>query len=167
MVYSDEEIKVLRDLIVMEAKKILKVPFRHGGVTPSGLDCKGAVWLPYRKAGISHIPQGNGQYYPPEWFLHAEKNYYLEALLTYYNYTSNPQKGDLVIFATSRRRDFVNHAGIYVNQTKFIHARSGGKVEIEEFNDKWRNPKVFKGYLILKEFDKRQEVRECQPSVVA
>ena len=150
--FTSEQIINIRKRIVVEAKKLIGISFSHGGITHSGLDCKGCCWLAYIKSGLSFIPSSDGKTYPPDWYLFVEDNRYLDGLLKYFDWTNKPQTGDLALFSTSRRKDIINHAGILIGSNKFIHARSGHKVSTDNLNHiHWE--KRFKGYLILKEFN--------------
>lgn len=150
--YTSDEILELRNKIIVEAKKLVGIPFSHSGITHSALDCKGCCWLAYLKAGLNYIPSSDGKTYSADWYLFADENRYLEGLLKYFNFTNNPSIGDIVMFATSKRKEIWNHAGILIGNKKFIHARSGHKVSSDSLeNPHWK--KRFKGYLILKEFD--------------
>ncbi|RAX57140.1 hydrolase [Helicobacter monodelphidis] len=102
------------------------VPYKWGGVTESGFDCSGLTHTVYRLNGIS-IPRTSIEQYKAGKSV-AKKNL---------------KKGDLVFFATKRRR--INHVGIYVGNDKFIHAPSRGKTVREaNLNSKYWT-RVYRG----------------------
>ena len=141
----------LRELIIAEAHKLLKTPFRHRGRTRHGLDCLGLCWLAYRRAGIEGLPDSDGKVYEPNWFWFVDKSKYLANLLKYFEYTDNPKIGDLVTFKCYKK--IVTHAGIFDRNNTFIHCESGKCVDITLLNHRyWGSEKVFNGYLVYKGF---------------
>lgn len=129
--FSQEEILEARERIVAEAKKLKGIPFRHMGVTRFGLDCKGCGWMAYHRAGID-LPQSDGKIYEPNWFLFANHERYLDAILRFFEFTDTPQPGDIVTFKCFGA-SIVTHGGIYIKDDKFIHAPSGHKVREDSF----------------------------------
>ncbi|MGD8535233.1 MAG: NlpC/P60 family protein [Candidatus Aminicenantes bacterium] len=100
----------LRNEIVATARRFLGMPYAWGGSSPrEGFDCSGLTMAVYRVNGLSLPHSSRGQYKAGS----AVKK-------------RNLQKGDLVFFATSRRRR-VSHVGIYVGNNQFIHAPGNNK----------------------------------------
>ncbi len=110
-------------------KKILKIaktqlgkPYRYGGRSPkTGFDCSGLVQYSYKMAGIS-VPRTTRQLYNAA---RPIKRKHLKA-------------GDLVFFRINRGK--ISHVGLYLGNSKFIHAPSSGKqVNIASLNNRyWR-----------------------------
>lgn len=115
-----------RQELISMAKKNLGVRYRYGGEHPSeGFDCSGLVQYVHSQAGIQLPRSTRGQY-------RVSKPVG----------RSDLQAGDLVFFRTGGR--FISHVGIYVGNSKFIHAPSGGKeVTISSLN----NPYWYKHFV--------------------
>jgi cell wall-associated NlpC family hydrolase len=100
----------LRNEIVATARRFLGMPYAWGGSSSrEGFDCSGLTMAVYKVNGLSLPHSSRGQYKAGT----AVKK-------------RNLQKGDLVFFATSRRRR-VSHVGIYVGSNHFIHAPGNNK----------------------------------------
>jgi len=107
--------------LLTNAKKLLGIPYRYGGNTPSdGLDCSGfvryvyyytlGIVLPRRSAEIGQIGS-------------SVNNYSLKA-------------GDLVFFNTTGQS--LSHLGIYMGDGTFIHAPStGSNIRIDTLSSKY------------------------------
>jgi cell wall-associated NlpC family hydrolase len=100
----------LRNEIVATARRFLGMPYAWGGSSQKeGFDCSGLTMAVYKVNGLSLPHSSRGQY---KTGATVKKR--------------NLQKGDLVFFATSRRRR-VSHVGIYVGNNQFIHAPGNNK----------------------------------------
>jgi cell wall-associated NlpC family hydrolase len=107
-----EEDAELRARIVLEAQKLLGVPYRYGGFSVSGLDCSGLTRYVYNQVLVA-IPVGARQQYKT------------------LSPVDEPSPGDLVFFKIRTRG--VDHVGLYIGNGKFIHAPTYGKgVRTEE-----------------------------------
>jgi cell wall-associated NlpC family hydrolase len=94
--------------VIRVARRYLGVPYRFGGMSPSGFDCSGLVAYAYSKFGVS-LPHNAA----------AQFGIGLRVPL------SRLQPGDIVFF------DGLGHVGLAVGGGRFIHApRSGERVEI-------------------------------------
>jgi cell wall-associated NlpC family hydrolase len=148
--YTKEEILEIRERIVVEAKKLLNVPYAHRGRTRFGIDCLGLPWLAYKRAGIDYLPDNDGKAYGVNWHWLADKQRYLDAILKYFDPIDIATKGDLILFKTDS--DFFTHGAIYLSDGNFIHARSGKKVMLDNIYDHryWKNCTnrflIFKGF---------------------
>lgn len=121
--YSRSKASASKQAVITTAKKMLGVKYRYGGTNPSrGFDCSGLVQYSHRAAGI-HLPRTTGQQFKA---VKRISKRYLTA-------------GDLVFFKTAVSRA-VSHVGIYLGNSKFIHAPSSGKrVKISSMKEKyWR-----------------------------
>jgi len=103
--------------LVNEAKKMIGVPYKWGGTTPSGFDCSGFIFYAYDKAGYD-ISRNSAQGY-------FDRSYYVD----------KPQVGDLVFFKNTYRQG-ISHVGIYVGNNQFINASSSG-VEITSLSNSY------------------------------
>lgn len=110
----------VRQQIVVNAKALLGVKYVYGGSTVKGFDCSGFVSYVFKKSGVtlerSSRDMGNEGT--------AVKK-------------GDLQPGDLVFFDTNGGLNGINHVGIYIGSSKFIHASSslGRKVTISSLND--------------------------------
>jgi cell wall-associated NlpC family hydrolase len=97
------------------ARRLLGVPYRYGGDSPSGFDCSGFVRYVYARFGVdlphsSYADFGLGRRVP----------------------RGSLRPGDLVFF------DGVGHVGMYVGGGRFIHApHTGTTVQVTSLNDPW------------------------------
>jgi cell wall-associated NlpC family hydrolase len=94
--------------VVRIARRYLGVPYRWGGISPSGFDCSGLVAYAYSRLGVS-LPHSAAAQYGLGFGVPV-------ALL---------QPGDLVFFSG------LGHVGIAVGSGRYIHApQTGERVEI-------------------------------------
>jgi LysM repeat protein len=105
------------DTLINEAKKMIGVPYKWGGTTPSGFDCSGFIFYVYDKAGYD-ISRNSAQGY-------FDRSYYVD----------KPQVGDLVFFKNTYKQG-ISHVGIYVGNNQFINASSDG-VEITSLGNSY------------------------------
>ena len=91
------------------------VPYRYGGTTPRGFDCSGLVQYSYQRAGKA-VPRTTTQLW---------------------NATSavdndDIRVGDLLFF---RFEGKMSHVGMYIGDSRFVHAPSSGKtVSVESLS---------------------------------
>jgi hypothetical protein len=105
-----EQRPTLRQRIVRTAVRFLGTAYRWGGESVrGGFDCSGLTMTVYRLNGLDLPRNSHAQF-------HAGTPIKRSAL----------QIGDLVFFATGRRRR-VSHVGIYTGGGRFIHAPGKGK----------------------------------------
>jgi hypothetical protein len=92
------------------ARLLLSSPYLLGGITCSGVDCSGLVYIAYRTAGVILPRDADWQY-------------------DYTKEVASPAPGDLVFFATEEP-GFPAHVGLYLGEECFLHASSrlGGVV---------------------------------------
>jgi hypothetical protein len=99
-----------RDKVINAAMKYLNTPYRYGGVSSSGLDCSGFIYVSFRDAlGVS-LPRSASELY--SW---AEKIPLDKA-----------QPGDLLFFKTDGTGN-ISHVALYLGSQRFIHAASEGE----------------------------------------
>lgn len=117
----------LREKIVSTAKKYIGIPYKWGGTSPqTGFDCSGFTSTTYKNNGFT-IPRRSAHQYK------IGKNIKRDEL----------KKGDLVFFATGRGWN-ITHVGIYVGDSKFIHApRSGRTISIESLENSYYKKRYY------------------------
>ncbi|WP_404404980.1 NlpC/P60 family protein [Jeotgalibacillus malaysiensis] len=99
------------------AKRFLGTPYVYGGASPSGFDCSGFVqYVMKNSAGIS-VPRTTSTQYNTGTSVSK----------------ANLKTGDLVFFNTFGSG--VSHVGIYIGDSKFIHAHSYKGINIDSIND--------------------------------
>jgi cell wall-associated NlpC family hydrolase len=97
-----------KNKIAIEAQKHLGKPYQYGAVGPKSFDCSGFVYAVHKTLGII-LPRTSLNQSKIEGAKLAR---------------SELKVGDLVFFDTALE-GHVNHSGIYLGDSKFIHASSG------------------------------------------
>ncbi len=106
--------------VTLRAISLVGTPYRYGGSSPeTGFDCSGFIGYVYKSSVALNLPrtverlQDVGHEVPQ----------------------SSLRTGDLVIFSS---RGTANHAGIYVGDSRFVHAPStGGSVRLESLTKRY------------------------------
>jgi probable lipoprotein NlpC len=96
-----------RARLIEAAQKYRGVPYRYGGMSRSGLDCSGLVYLSFRDSLKVEVPRRSEDLY--HWTERLEK--------------AEIQPGDLVFFKRDGR---IFHVGIYIGDGWFFHSASDG-----------------------------------------
>ncbi|CAG9621403.1 cell wall-binding repeat-containing protein [Sutcliffiella rhizosphaerae] len=110
--------------LVNTATQYIGAPYKYGGTSPSGFDCSGFIQFVFGKHGIS-TPRTTAD-------LHAGGKA-----------VSKLEVGDLVFYRTDPKKNSASHAGIYIGNNKFIHAKSAGSnigVTIDEMSNSYFAP---------------------------
>ena len=109
-----------QEKIVRAARNLIGVPYRFGGMTPSGFDCSGYVAYVYKQSIGRNLPRRT-----------AEQIKFGKAI--------SPAKvgpGDLLYFWIEEEK--ILHVGIYIGGDRFIHAPSSrGEVSIQRLHDRY------------------------------
>ena len=110
--------------IVIEAKKLINVPFCNYGRTTLGLDCSGLIWLVFHRCGID-FPRLHGEKYSPFWWRDpSQGERLLDAFLLFgFEICDEPVIGGIVLFRLFGDNVPVNHCGILINEDHMIHAK--------------------------------------------
>ena len=125
------------DRIINEASKYLGTKYKMGGLSHSGIDCSGLLYVSFQKNGIKKIPRI------------AQDFARLGSIIIN---TDQLKKGDLVFFRnTYNTSKLITHAGLFIGNGEFIHTSSSKGVMINKINDPyyWKD-KFFFGTRIIK-----------------
>ena len=104
--------------VINTSRTFVGTPYRYGGVSQRGMDCSGLLLVSFKSANIALPRSAKAQ-------SKVGKSVRMQQL----------RPGDLVFFATKKRRRKVSHAGLVTEvkgnrSIKFIHASSSrGVVE--------------------------------------
>jgi cell wall-associated NlpC family hydrolase len=108
--------------IIRTAEKYLGTPHCMGGTTKKCLDCSGLTYLSFTANKIN-IPRKS-----------QDQARYGKIVLN----KNDLKKGDLVFFTKSYNSpDYITHVGIYLGNSRFIHASTSNGVIITEIQNPW------------------------------
>lgn len=126
----DQTVSPTVSTVVATAKKYLGVPYKFGGDTPKGFDCSGYLQYIFAQNGMK-IPRT------------ADEQYKIGTSLS----QSQLKTGDLVFFTTYEKGP--SHCGLYLGDSKFIHASSSKGIHIDELSDAYWKPRYIGAKRIL------------------
>lgn len=115
------------DLLVETARKFSGTPYKYGGTTRAGMDCSGLLINTFYAVNIE-LPHNS----------EAQSKLGKEVSL------SEVQPGDLVFFATGKKKNKISHVGMVTSvkskdDIRFIHASTTlGVVETNIFSDYYK-----------------------------
>ncbi len=109
---------ISKNVIEKEARSWLGTKYKYGGNTRKGVDCSGLVVEVFRSVGIK-LPRTS-----------VELQKYCKSIKK-----SELHSGDLLFFATGKKKKSVTHVGIYIGDGQMIHASSSRGVIISGIND--------------------------------
>jgi cell wall-associated NlpC family hydrolase len=120
------------DKVILTARSFLGTPYKYGGTTRSGMDCSGLLINSFRVVEVN-LPRSS----------EAQSKIGQEIEM------NDLQPGDLVFFATGKKKREVTHVGLVTERKgkdniKFIHSSSSlGVVETNLFAEYYQ--KRFRG----------------------
>ena len=106
-----------------EAAFWMHVPYRNGGLSKSGIDCSGLVYVIYKNVYTKTLERNSAQIFKNNCKRKSKHNL---------------REGDLLFFNTGRgfkSRRNINHVGIYLKDDKFLHASSSRGVIVSDLNE--------------------------------
>lgn len=112
------------DTVISTARSFVGTPYKYGGTTRAGMDCSGLLLNSFRAINLT-LPRSS------EDQSKVGKEIKIKDL----------QPGDLVFFATGKKRKRITHVGLVTeckskDEIRFIHASSNvGVVETNLFSD--------------------------------
>ncbi len=122
--------------VVETAKSFHGTPYRYGGTTRSGIDCSALVYHSFKSVGVT-LPRTSSDQSK------IGKNVSVR----------NLEKGDVIFFATGKRRRKVTHAGIITSKRggniQFIHASTSLGVTEDNVNSNYWSKKVVRARRIF------------------
>ena len=104
-------------------------PYRYGGLSKRGVDCSGFVYLTYRNKFGINLPRS------------TEQQSRTGTPISKQQLTA----GDLVFFKTGFSK---RHVGIYLGNSKFLHASTSQGVTISNMNNVYWRKKYWKAQRI-------------------
>ena len=119
------------DAIIATAKSFLGTPHSSGGLSKSGIDCSGLVYMAFNTHSSKDLPRV------------AQEMARCGTIISNLN---DLRKGDLVFFTgTYNTSKFITHVGIYLGNNNFIHTSSSKGVSINSINGSsyWESKFVF------------------------
>jgi cell wall-associated NlpC family hydrolase len=115
--------------VIKEAKTYKGTRHVMGGLSHSGIDCSGLLYVSFQANGITNIPRTAQDFAR-----------YGSIILN----TNDIKAGDLVFFTnTYRTSKLVTHAGICIGNGEFIHTSSSKGVMVSKINDPYYWRKYF------------------------
>jgi cell wall-associated NlpC family hydrolase len=114
----------LRDVERFIIDKYLGIPYRHRGRTMDGLDCWGFLKLVYADLGFTLFDIEDLQY-SKVWGLKG-RDYFKENYANDWIRVDDPEPLDGILFVNSR--GIANHAGVVLENRRFIHCCRQGVI---------------------------------------
>ena len=108
-----------KNAIEKEARTWLGTKYKYGGNTRNGIDCSGLVVEVFRSVMGIKLPRTS-----------AEQQKYCKNINK-----SELHPGDLLFFATGKKKKSVTHVGIYIGDGRMIHASSSRGVIVSGINE--------------------------------
>lgn len=106
------------------------IPYQYGGLSKSGIDCSGFVYLTFAKKLGVHLPRTSDRQ------AQTGKPIPQQQLRT----------GDLVFFNTGPQQ---HHVGIYIEQRRFLHVSTIKGVAISSLDNQYWSDRYWKSVRVL------------------
>ncbi|SIN97953.1 C40 family peptidase [Algoriphagus halophilus] len=117
------------DVVISTARSYTGTPYKYGGTTRAGMDCSALVYHAFYSVGVT-MPR-----------VSADQSQVGKKINQ-----RDLQRGDLLFFATGRRKNRVTHAGIVTevskNDVRFIHSSTSLGVSEDYLSNRYWS-KVF------------------------
>jgi cell wall-associated NlpC family hydrolase len=111
----------IKSILMKQYDEWRKTPYKMGGLSKRGIDCSGFTYLTFRSKLGCKLPRTTK----------------LQAKTGAKVARNNLLTGDLVFFKTGL---FVKHVGIYLDESRFLHASTSRGVIISSLKEKyWKN----------------------------
>lgn len=123
--YNQQPGQVLREHILDVAQPVIGTRYRYGGTTPKGFDCSGFTRFVYEQFGLN-LP-------------HGSRSQVLQGSPVE---RDELRPGDLVFFDI-RGRGRVSHVGIYLGDSRMVHASIQKGVAIDSLHDPYYNRRYY------------------------
>jgi peptidoglycan DL-endopeptidase LytE len=121
----DENAKSKADILTQKAIQYIGVRYRSGGTSSAGFDCSGLMCTTFKEIDLI-LPRTSG----------SQADFGVKVK------RKQAQKGDLIFFATNRKKT-ISHVGMVTEVTddeiKFIHSSSSAGVIISSLNEPYYN----------------------------
>lgn len=134
---------ISKNVIEREARSWLGTKYKYGGNTRKGVDCSGLVVEVFRSVGIK-LPRTS-----------VELQKYCKSIKK-----SELHSGDLLFFATGKKKKSVTHVGIYIGDGQMIHASSSRGVIISGINEAYYKRRYLSSGRIEKVYKKLRNQEE-------
>jgi len=112
--------------------KYLGIPYLHKGRDSDGIDCWGLVIAIYKEDNLDIFDLED---YEKNWHLKGD-NHFIENYYSAWQQHSLPVFKDVLLFNSSK--GITNHAGVYLDNGKFIHGSKAGVV-VTRLEGKWQD----------------------------
>lgn len=128
--------------------KYINIPYLDKGRSLNGVDCWGIIWLIYKEEKNIILP--DNMLYDRYWYKKEDKNYLIDGIKKYKNkiQVNYPFNKFDILFFYNRKRSFVDHAGIYIDENKFIHTYENKSSEVSRFSGYWES-RLWKGFAVI------------------
>ena len=133
---SSQVTLALADALIVKSSEFLGVRYRSGGTTKAGFDCSGLMCTTFKEIDVN-LPRTSRD----------QANYGIKVK------RKQAQKGDLIFFATNRKRT-ISHVGMITevngDEIKFIHSSTSSGVIISSLNEDYYKKRFVQINRVLK-----------------
>ncbi|PKM37595.1 MAG: glycoside hydrolase [Gammaproteobacteria bacterium HGW-Gammaproteobacteria-10] len=120
----------IRQALYGHYREWASIPYQYGGLSKSGIDCSGFVYLTFaQKLGV-HLPRT------------SDRQAQTGRLIT----QQQLRTGDLVFFNTGPQQ---HHVGIYIEQRRFLHVSTIKGVAISSLDNQYWSDRYWKSVRVL------------------